>query len=412
LKKIATSLIVFVLLLGILANGKQYATTEQEQNPEAGAPETTETEEATEDQEEIVTSSVEATAIVIEVGEIKEVQTDYVTSKMQEVKVEILEGEYETKEFTIDYLFSYDVAGKNHNYELEVGDKVSVQITKDASGNITATIRNLIRNTYIIVIVSIFLLSLVMVAGKNGIKAILSLGVIFISILMLIKGIYKGYHAVGMTMAISMIILLIHAIVVNGFNRKAMTVVLGTFGGIMMSGILAIIFSRFGKLSGMREDTITIELNMININFYYKDLIFAGIVIASLGICLSIAMSLVSRLEEVKKKTEDMSWKQLFKEGMKIGGTLLGSMINAFILIYISSSLTIIFMFLAANMGMTEILNKETIAENITSAMTGSMGMIFTVPFTSAIYAVLNRRKTIYKTTSQNKLDGNRSLKI
>ena len=63
-------------------------------------------------------------------------------------------------------------------------------------------------------------------------------------------------------------------------------------------------------------------------------------------------------------------------------------------------------------MGMSEILNKETIAEEVISAIAGSMGVVFTVPITAILYSILNRKKTTYKITSDNKLDGNRSLKI
>ena len=63
-------------------------------------------------------------------------------------------------------------------------------------------------------------------------------------------------------------------------------------------------------------------------------------------------------------------------------------------------------------MGMIEILNKETIAEEVISAIAGSMGVVFTVPITAILYSILNRKKTTYKITSDNKLDGNRSLKI
>ena len=40
------------------------------------------------------------------------------------------------------------------------------------------------------------------------------------------------------------------------------------------------------------------------------------------------------------------------------------------------------------------------------------MGVVYTIPITAFVYAFLNRKKTIYKTTSENLIDGKRSLKI
>ena len=40
------------------------------------------------------------------------------------------------------------------------------------------------------------------------------------------------------------------------------------------------------------------------------------------------------------------------------------------------------------------------------------MGVVYTVPITSFVYAVLNKDQVIYKKVSDNKLNGKRSLKI
>ena len=63
-------------------------------------------------------------------------------------------------------------------------------------------------------------------------------------------------------------------------------------------------------------------------------------------------------------------------------------------------------------MEITYIVSKEAFAEQLISAMAGTIGVILTVPITSIIYACINRNKTIYKTVSENKIEGKRSLKI
>ena len=87
-------------------------------------------------------------------------------------------------------------------------------------------------------------------------------------------------------------------------------------------------------------------------------------------------------------------------------------MTNTLILAYVGGSITLILLFMACNMNIQEILNKEAIAEEVISAIAGSMGVVYTVPITSFVYAILNRNKTVYKTTSENIIDGKRSLKL
>lgn len=127
---------------------------------------------------------------------------------------------------------------------------------------------------------------------------------------------------------------------------------------------------------------------------------------------MDVGMSIASSLDEIKNKTKDITWQELFKSGMSIGKDVIGTMTNTLILAYVGGALKLILLFLACDMQLGEILNKETIAEEIISAIAGSMGVVYTVPITAFVYSFLNRKKTIYKTVSENKIEGKRSLKI
>lgn len=369
--------------------------------------------ENAENEEESSTTSIQVTARILEAGEPKQVQTGSVTDTVQEVKIEILEGAYENEEFTTNYNLSYDIDGKILGYELEVGDKVIVQIVEDENGNVAVTVQELSRNGYIILMMGLFLVSIVLVGGKQGVKAIIGLIVTILAVyFILIKGIYAGHNAILTTLLTTMLIIGFTFIIIGGFSKKILAAALGTLGGIISSGIVAVIFAHLAKLSGAGEEAIQLSMNITTVNFNFRALIFAGIVIAALGACMDVGMSIASSLDEIKNKTKDISWKELFKSGMNIGKDVIGTMTNTLILAYVGGALTLTLLFLACNMGMSEILNKETIAQEMISAIAGSMGVVFTVPITALIYSVLNRRKTAYKTISDNKLDGNRSLKL
>lgn len=404
LKKIVITLLLMISLL--LINIDIYAV-------EGEALEETKNEEQTEQVDENQTRQIQTQAIVIKTGEIKEIKTESITDTVQEVTIEILEGEFEAKEFTTNYILSYDIDGKIKAYELEEGDKVSVELSIDQNDDITVTVQNVVRDTYIWLMFGIFLLSIILVGGKQGIKAIVGLIITILSVyFILIKGIYLGHNAILMTILTSAVIIGLTFIIIGGFNKKILTAALGTLGGVVSSGIVATIFSHLAKLSGGCEDAIQLSMNMTTINFNFRELIFAGIVISALGACMDVGMSIASSLDEIKNKTKDISWKELFKSGMNIGKDVIGTMTNTLILAYVGGALTLILLFLACNMGFSEIINKETISEEIISALAGSMGVVFTVPITAIIYSLLNRKKTVYKTVSDNKIEGQRSLKI
>lgn len=417
-KKVVRILLIFILIVNMLLS-ISFAT---EQPSETETTETTNSEEATsetetaENSEEVVVEENKTfyvKAKVLETGDITKKTIGDIEDTVQSVKIEILEGEYETKEFTTDFILSYDIEGKILAYELKKGDTVTAQLSIDENGNVKPSIEGIVRSNYIYIMVAIFLLSIILVGGKKGIKAIVGLIITILAVwFILIKLIFAGYNAILMSIVTCAVIIVLTFFVIGGINKKVITAAIGTLGGVISAGIVASIFSHLAELSGACEDAIQLSMNMKTATFNFRDLIFAGIVISALGACMDVGMSIASSLDEIKNKTKDISWKELFKSGMNIGRDVIGTMTNTLILAYVGGALKLILLFMACNMPITEILNKETIVEEIISAIAGSMGVVYTIPITAFVYAFLNRKKTIYKTTSENLIDGKRSLKI
>ena len=64
------------------------------------------------------------------------------------------------------------------------------------------------------------------------------------------------------------------------------------------------------------------------------------------------------------------------------------------------------------DMKFAEIFNQANIFSYLLIAIVANIGVLISVLITSSVYACFNRKKTIYKTVSENKLDGMRSLKL
>lgn len=416
LKKIAIVVITFVLMINCYIGAVYAENTTTNTNTQNATAEQNTVENATSEEPALVSTHQEVTEVkarVIEAGEVKKVTTGTVEDTIQEVTIEILEGEYETKEFTTQYVLSYDIEGKILAYELKEGNKVIAQITKDSDGTVTATVQDVQRSGFVYFMFFVFIASVVLVGGKQGIKAVIGLLITILCIwFILIKGIFAGANPIWTSIGTSAVIIILTFFVIGGISRKVITAAIGTLGGVVMAGIMAAIFSYLAKLSGACEDAIQLSINMKTITFNFRDLIFAGIVVSALGACMDVGMSIASSLDEIKNKTKDITWNELFKSGMSIGRDVIGTMTNTLILAYVGGALKLILLFLACDMHLGEILNKETIAEEIISAIAGSMGVVYTVPITAFVYSFLNRKKTVYKTSSENKIEGKRSLKI
>ena len=71
-------------------------------------------------------------------------------------------------------------------------------------------------------------------------------------------------------------------------------------------------------------------------------MLFSGILIASLGAVMDVAMSVSTSLHEIKEQRPDITAKEIFKSGINIGRDMIGTMSNTLILAYAGGSLGLV----------------------------------------------------------------------
>lgn len=169
-----------------------------------------------------------------------------------------------------------------------------------------------------------------------------------------------------------------------------MVAILGTMSGVLIAGLLAVIFGEIGKLTGLAADT---AISLAYIPHFrgldYKGLLFGTIIIGSIGAVMDVALSIASSLWEIWELNPAIPPKQLIRSGMNIGRDIMGSMSNTLILAYVGTSVHLIILFMVYQISFTEIINYDSVSSEILRAMAGSIGLMFTIPATVWISAVL-----------------------
>lgn len=259
------------------------------------------------------------------------------------------------------------------------------------------------RINHIIILSAIFLVSIALITEKKSIKIILGI-ILCMTILYIVfvKGIYYEHNILFITLLTVVAIAFCCSWLINGFNKKALSMSLSIIISTIITGILGLIFTKLSDIS-----IINGELSK-NINSSL--LIFAYISIITFGIIISISNIIIQSLDEIKSKTEDFSIKELFHNGLECGKKVILPNSIIILLFFLGISLTQILE--VEELKLTKILTQDIISQNIILSLVGSIGVVISVPITSILFAILNRKKSIYKTTSENKVDGNRSLKI
>jgi uncharacterized membrane protein len=253
------------------------------------------------------------------------------------------------------------------------------------------TVYNIDRSWPIALYIGTFLLLLCLIGGKKGIKSAIALVFTFICFIllffpMIMKGIGPGTAAV----ITSSIILTATIYLINGWTRKSCAAVISSFGGILTAAVAAVIFGYAASLSGYNVSNIEALIFVgQNSSIDVGQILFAGILFASLGAVMDIAMDVSSAIEELRKHNPHLPPGVLFAAGMSVGRDVMGTMTTTLILAFFGGALGIWVLDYAYNLPFLQLINSNDVGIQIMQGLSGSFGVIFTVPMAAALSAWL-----------------------
>ena len=175
---------------------------------------------------------------------------------------------------------------------------------------------------------------------------------------------------------------------IGGISSKSVTSMIGTVAGVGISAVLAVIFGRLTGISGYNVSDIE-QLQYVGQMTDVKigELLYAGILISTLGAVMDVAMSVASTINEIHFRNPDLSRKELFTSGIRVGKDMMGTMSNTLILAFTGSSInTLVFMYVYGYSA-RQITNMYSIGIEIIQGIASTMGVILTVPLVSVICA-------------------------
>jgi len=303
--------------------------------------------------------------------------------RYQHLKIEILTGKHKGEVYTVRNTIELAIP---YRLIFRLHEKMILQVDEDEETGkiINLKIYERARDTKVYALIVIFAAALIIVGKKNGLKALITLGIT----VSLIFGIFlpciiRGFNPILLALAVCSSATVITLLIISGNNKKTYTAIIGTIGGVIIAGIFAFIAGKILMLTGLgNEDAQMLAFIPQHRRIDYQGLLFAGIMIGALGAVMDVAMSISSAMWEIISVSPDISKKQLIKSGMNIGRDIIGSMSNTLILAYVSTSIPVLLLFILFSNGFTEIINLELLASEVLRAVAGSIGLICTIPIT------------------------------
>lgn len=311
----------------------------------------------------------------------------------QEVKVRFLSGRRKGQETE-----AVSTNGNLYGTVCHVGLKV-ITLTNQ-SGDVTVTsVYSRNREPYIVGFILLFFLLLYLVGGKNGIKAVVGLVITFLMVvLFLFPAIYRGISPVYAAVMTVILVTVLSIFILTGYSRKTYAAILGTVSGVIISGLAAWLFGKAAGISGYNVSNIDTLVSVENCtNIKVGDLLFAGILISSLGAVMDVGLSIASTITEINHVTPGLGWRKLFCSGMNVGKDMMGTMSNTLILAFAGGSLSELVLDYAYNLPYLQLINSYTIGIEVMQGIAGSIGIILTVPLVSLFASVLTAAQITVK---------------
>lgn len=283
----------------------------------------------------------------------------------------------------------------------KVGDVALVTISHQGDTVTSAVMSDHYRLDKEIILLGVFAVFLILIAGKNGLLAIFSFIITILMIWKLLVPAYlNGYSPIWVGILITVLITAVIIFFVYGWDKRSLTAILGSLLGIFTTCILGMIFTDLFKINGAvmpdSESLLYSGYQHLDLTAIFMSSIFIG----ASGAMMDLSVDITSAVYEVVEKKPQMGWREAAKSGMNVGRAAMGTMTTTLLLAYSGGYITLLMVFMAQGTPIDHILNYKYVSAEILDTVVGSFGLVTVAPFTAlAAGVVLTHRKKAEVTT-------------
>lgn len=252
--------------------------------------------------------------------------------------------------------------------------------------NDVLTVREHWRNGWSYALFGIFCVFLCIFGSWTGVKALFSF--VFSCLViwkMVVPLVLRGWHASWLIFAVVCILTFVIIFLVGGVTKKALAAFAGAISGIFAGLAMAHFFTAVMKINGATMPYIQ-PLLFGGYGFLdLQDIFIGGIILASSGAVMDLAMDIASGVEEVSRHNPELPAKELILSGLRMGRSVVGTMTTTLLLAYSGGYLCLLMMFASQGTPVTDFLNNPLVASEMVKTLVGSFSLILVAPFTALI---------------------------
>lgn len=282
-----------------------------------------------------------------------------------------------------------EIVQPDQSRQLHQGEKVVVAYEPSAPRDLQYSVTDVNRKFPMALLAGIFALAVVVVGRLRGVMALVALAISFMILnFFILPAILHGSNPLIVAVVGSSAIMLIALYMCHGLSARTSVAVLGTLMSLVLIGVLGSVFIGWAALTGNTDDNTGL-IHGLYPSIDMSGLLLAGVIIGSLGVLDDVTVTQTSAVWELHEANPSMGWRGLYRAGIRIGRDHIASVVNTLVLAYAGAALPLLLLFSIAQSSVGAVANSELVAEEIVRTLVGSIGLVASVPVTTALAALV-----------------------
>ncbi|MGC0376275.1 YibE/F family protein [Streptomyces sp. SAI-229] len=282
-----------------------------------------------------------------------------------------------------------EIVQPDQSRQLSEGQKVVVAYEPSAPEDLQYSVTDVNRRFPLALLAGVFALAVVAVGRLRGVMALVALAISFLVLnFFILPAILQGANPLVVAVVGASAIMLIALYLCHGLSARTSVAVLGTLISLLLIGVLGSVFIGWAALTGNTDDNTGL-IHGLYPGIDMSGLLLAGVIIGSLGVLDDVTVTQTSAVWELHEANPSTGWRGLYRAGIRIGRDHIASVVNTLVLAYAGAALPLLLLFSIAQSGVGTVANSELVAEEIVRTLIGSIGLVASVPVTTALAALV-----------------------
>ncbi len=244
---------------------------------------------------------------------------------------------------------SFSAGDQGSDVRLDLGDKIRVYENQLPDGAMLGgagvdryALADFERRSPLLWLAAVFAVLVLVTSRWQGLRALLGLGgSLVVIVFFVVPAILDGQSPAGVALVGALAVMFVTIPLAHGTGPKTLAACLGTASSLILTLLLAGLFTEIAHLTGLASDE-AIFLRATTGDLSIQGLLLAGMVIGALGVLDDLTVSQASTVMALRRANPALRFRQLFSGALTVGHDHIAATVNTLVLAYAGASLPIL----------------------------------------------------------------------